>query len=82
MKKLFQLNESRYSSGRSLDLIVPKVNQTRYGLKSIQYEGAKIWNHLPNSIKSTENLDAFKRLIKTWEGPSSNCNFCKFLSPN
>ena len=70
MKQLFQLNESRYSSRRPLDLIVPRVNQTRFGLRSIRYEGAKIWNHLPNSIKSAENLDAFKRLIKTWAGPS------------
>ena len=82
MKKLFQLNESRYSFRRPLALIVPKVNQTCYGLRNIRYEGAKIWNHLPNSIKSTENLDAFKRLIKTSEGPSCNCNFCKFVSPN
>ena len=81
-EKLFQLNESRYSSRRPLDLIVQRVNQTRYGLRSIQYEGAKIWNHLPNSIKSAENLDDFKRLIKTWEGPSCNCNFCKFVFPN
>ena len=82
MKQLFQLNESRYSSRRPLDLIVPRVNQTRYGLRSIRYEGARIWNHLPNLIKSAENLDVFKHLIKTWEGPSCNCNFCKFVSPN
>ena len=82
MKQLSQLNESRYSSRRPLDLIVPRVNKTRYGLRSIRYEGAKIWNHLPNSIKSAENLDAFKRLIKTWEGPSCNCNFWKFVSLN
>ena len=82
MKQLFQLNKSKYSSRRPLDLIVPRVNQTHYGLRSIRYEGAKIWNHLPNSIKSAENLDAFKRLIKTWEGPNCNCNFCKFVSPN
>ena len=30
LKKLFQLNESKYSSRRSLDLTVPRVNQTRY----------------------------------------------------
>ena len=79
MKQLFQLNELRYSSRRPLDLIVPRVNQTHYGPRSIRYEGAKIWNHLPNSIKSDENLDAFKRLIKTWEGSSSNCIFANLF---
>ena len=41
-------NESKYSSGRPLDLIVPRVNQSRYGLRSIRYERAKIWNHKLN----------------------------------
>ena len=30
MKQLFQLNESKYSSRRPLDLIVPRVNQTSH----------------------------------------------------
>lgn len=82
MKDLFQLSESRYSSRRPQDLAVPRVNQTRYGLRSIRYEGAKIWNHLPNSLKSAQNLDNFKNLIKTWEGPNCGCNFCKHVSQN
>ena len=41
MKKLFQLNESKNSSRRPLDLILPRVNQACYGLRSIRYEGAK-----------------------------------------
>ena len=41
MKKLFQLNESKYPSRRPLDLIVPSVNQTRYGLRSIDMKEPK-----------------------------------------
>ena len=40
-------------------------------------EGAKIWNHLPNLLKSAETLEIFKSLIKTWEGPNFKCNFWK-----
>ena len=66
MNKIFVKSCSRYSSRRPHDLMVPRVNQTKFGLKSIQYEGAKLWNHLPNSIKSAENLEIFKTLIKSW----------------
>ena len=46
-----------YSSRRPQDLMVPRVNQTKFSFKSIQYEGAKLWNDIPNSIKSAENLE-------------------------
>ena len=65
MKELFKLNSPVYSSRRSQNLHVPRVNQTTFGLKSIWYEGPKIWNHLPNSFKSAENLKIFKYLIKS-----------------
>ena len=52
MQSLFVLNQSRYSSGRPLDLRIPRVNQTTYGLNSFRYEGAELWNSLPDDIKS------------------------------
>ena len=42
MKELFKLNSPVYSSRRSQNLHVPRVNQTTFGLKSIWYEGPKI----------------------------------------
>ena len=80
MNEIFVKSSFRYSSRRPHDLIVPRVNQTKFGLKSIQYEGAKLWNHIPNSIKSAENLEIFKKLIKSWQGPTCKCNYCKQLS--
>ena len=42
---------------------------------------AYLWNSLSGHIKTAENLEIFKRLIKTWEGPRPicNCNFCKHV---
>ena len=62
MNEIFVKSCSRYPSRRPHDLMVPRVNQTKFGLKSIQYEGAKLWKHIPNSIKSAENLEIFKNL--------------------
>ena len=79
MKDIFQVQQSAYSTRRPYNIKVPRVNQTAFGTRSIRYEGAKIWNHLPNSLKSAETLEIFKSLIKTWEGPNCKCNFCKHL---
>ena len=38
-------------------------------------------NHLPNSIKSAENLEIFKKLIKSWQGPTCKCSY-QILSPD
>ena len=62
MDEIFVRNKASYSSRRPLDLTVPRVNQTNFGSKSITYEGAKLWNHLPNSIKSADSLSVFKKI--------------------
>ena len=80
MKDIFQVQQSAYSSRRPHNILVPRVNQTKFGTRSIRCAGARIWNHLPDSIQSAENLRMFKTLIKTWQGPSCNCNYCQYLN--
>ena len=70
MKDIFQVQQS-------YNMKVPRVNKTTFGTRSILYEGAEIWNHLPNSRKSAETLEIFTNLMKTWEGPNCKCNFFK-----
>ena len=62
MKDIFVKPDGRHSSRRPLNISVPRVHQATFGLKSIRYEGTKLWNALPESIKSAENLERFKRL--------------------
>ena len=76
MSEIFKLNNSSYSSRRPYDLKIPRVNQTTFGLKSVKCEGARLWNHLPNMIKSAESLITFQRLIMAWQGPNCKCSFC------
>ena len=59
MKGLFHSNVSIYSLRYSNDLLVPRVNQTTFGLRSIRYEDAVMWNHLPQHIKTAENIAKF-----------------------
>ena len=78
MENIVIRNQAHYSSRRPLNLFVPRVNQTTFGLKSFRYQATLLWNSLPVEIKSADNLNTFKRLIKTWNGPSCRCNFCSF----
>ena len=60
MKDIFQVQQSAYSTRRPYNIKVPRVNQTTFGTRSIRYEGAKIWNHLQNSLKSAGLLKFLK----------------------
>ena len=73
IKNLFS---QRQSACRHMDLCVPRVNQTTFGLKSFRYEAVKQWNSLPENVKRSTDLQTFKRLIKNWDGPACHCNFC------
>ena len=35
--------------------------------------------HLPNELKSAENLKTFKRLSTNWDEPSCRCSACQCL---
>ena len=78
MNDLFQLRESNRPVREKyrLNLNVPKTNQVRFGTKSLRNLTSKIWNSLPPNIKSVDNLNSFKALIKNWDGTSCNCTIC------
>ena len=82
MKGLFHRNVSAFSLRSSNDLLVPRVNQTTFGLRSKRYEGAVMWNHLSQHIKTAENIATFKKLIRNWKGPQCKCAYCKYTNGN
>ena len=78
MNDLFQLGESNgpVREKYRLNLNVPKTNQVRFGSKSLRNLAPKIWNSLLPNIKSVDNLNSFKALIKNWDGTFCNCIIC------
>jgi len=40
-----------------------KVNTTTYGLKSLRYTAAKIWNALPDQFRAANKIGTFKNLM-------------------
>ena len=65
-KNYFLPKPTSYNLRRNDVLSIPKVKTTNYGIKSISFLGPKIWNSLPNEIKSSRNANQFKTLVKDW----------------
>ena len=72
MNEIFKLRKTSRAvrSNCKLNLDVPTINQVSFGDKSLRYYAIKIWNSLPFLIKSSKNLEAFKNIIKSWNGKS------------
>ena len=63
--------------GNDTNIFLPRVNKTFSGLHSFRYEGVKIWNELPDGIKTSPTLSSFKDSIVSWNGYQCKCNQCK-----
>ena len=48
----------------SNNLLILNVRTTHYGLKLLKVSGPKIWNLIPNQIRSTLSVSFFKRYLK------------------
>ena len=74
---MFSISASPYDTRGGIKLIQPRVNSSRNGLKSFRYQGAKIWNELPTSMKNTEDVSEFKYRLNEWPGPVCKCGSCE-----
>ena len=78
MQELFKLRENNRNVGNKhkLNLDIPVVTQVIYGTKSLRSFGPKMWVSLSHQVKFAENLEAFKKIIKSWNGVSCICLVC------
>ena len=66
MNSIFELkiNSREVRDKYKVNLDIPKWNQRTFCYKSLKVLGPKIWNNLPYHVKSSDNLDTFKNLLK------------------
>jgi hypothetical protein len=76
LQDMFDRKESVYKMKNNIELVQPHFRTQKYGFNSIRYQGAKVWNTLPNNIKDASNLSVFKPLVKKWSGAKCSCNSC------
>ena len=45
-------------------LVVPRKKTSNFGLKSTTFIGAKVWNSLPDKLRTTKILKEFKKAVR------------------
>ena len=78
MNEIFKLKQNKrlVREKYKLSLKNPKWNQVTFGEKCFKVFGAKVWNNLPYYIKSSQNIEMFKSMIKQRNGSSCKCLIC------
>ena len=78
---LFEINKTEYLMRNPMRLIQPKRRTTTYGIRTVSYIGANIWNQLPFISHDTLHMSAseFKQLLNVWNGPDLNSAICKYV---
>ena len=76
MLELFQRWEVNYNICSQTDFSLRSINTNSCGLKSLRYLAPKIWNLLPQVIRSENSLSQFIREIKLWIPDGCPCVLC------
>ena len=58
-------------------LQIPPTKTISFSINSLAFRGSILWNAMPDTIKSAENVFRFKKGIKAWNGVKCSCNICK-----
>ena len=82
MKDVFPLSTSSNYDIRSRRIFTTRsVKTVYYRTESLSYLAPKVWELIPNNIKSLENLPKFKKAIKNWKLDVCPCRFCRLYIP-
>ena len=64
ISELTTARNSNYNLRGDAILKLPKVNSTKYGIKSWRYQAARLWNTIPNNLRNIDSYRSFKRGLK------------------
>ena len=51
-------------------------NTVKYGINTLHYQGAKIYNSLPVDVEECSTCKDFKQAVMAWDGPKCQCGTC------
>ena len=77
MKLVFQESTNTYNLRNRNPCTGRNVRTVYYGTETISFRGPKIWALVPEEIKASNTLEAFKSKIKTWRPEGCTCRLCK-----
>lgn len=72
---LFQVKPVKYSMRNPVKMLQPLKRTTAFGLRTISYTGAKLWNDFSPILSSDDEYDVFKSLLVVLTGDRLDPNF-------
>ena len=64
------------------DFCRDSINSSKYGLNSVRFLAAKVWQMVPMEMKNLKSLKDFKNKIKRLEPDGCDCKLCKDFMSN
>ena len=77
MQELFDQTVHLYNLRNKPQWKSNSVRTVGYGVETISFMGAKIWEMIPDNIKLSSSLPVFKHKIKLWKTTKCPCRLCR-----
>ena len=77
MNDIFQPRAVRYNLRSQIDFTRPNVNSEHFGISSLRYMAAKVWDMVPNDMKYVNEIETFKSNIRKWKPVNCHCKLCR-----
>ena len=77
VSELIRVKERKYNLRNDNALVSDIPRSTKYVLNTISHLAPKIWEIIPNEIKSCKYLNSFKAKINMWVPTNCPCNLCR-----
>ena len=73
MQYALKIREYKYNLLGVILCDQPKVSTERYGIHTLGYQGAPLWNSLSSHTKTCVTVEDFKYHLAKWNGPACKC---------
>ncbi|KAL9976578.1 hypothetical protein ACROYT_G013899 [Oculina patagonica] len=64
LRNLFCIRDNVKNLRGMNKMVIPKVNTTTFGLKSARYTAVKVWNSIPDTMRTLTSIKAFKKAVR------------------
>ena len=82
LNEIFKERNIQYNLKGNSSFISRNVNSVYHGTESLAFLGPKIWDLVPDEIKTSENINIFKDKIKKWVPENCPCRLCRTYIQN
>ena len=76
MNDIFQPRADSHKLRSQIDFTRPNVNSKHFGISSLRYMTAKVWDMVPNDMKNVNDIETFKNNIRKWKPVNYHSKLC------